>query len=125
MDNASGQLASPLRMHKREASAIPARIDHSKRENSVSHSPHPSNGRPVSSHSHKRKSSRDRISSQERQLDHESIRAEQREVRNFLKFGAEEAVQAEHEAMLRVSEADQLLSKAKFEVLLQVLKTRS
>ena len=36
-----------------------------------------------------------------------------------MKFGAEEAVQADHEAMLRVSEADQLLSKAKFEVLLQ------
>ena len=44
-------LASPLLMQKREASAIPARIDRPTRENSTSHSSHISIAvRPVATH---------------------------------------------------------------------------
>ena len=68
-------MASPLHMQKREASAIFA--SHSRGESSTSHLPHSSTGRPVASHSHKRKSSRDMRNSQERQLANERIRAEQ------------------------------------------------
>ena len=50
-----GRLASPLLEQKRGAY-------HSQRENSTAHSPHRSTGRPVARQSHKRKTSRDRIS---------------------------------------------------------------
>ena len=42
----------------------------------------------------------------EKQLTNERTRAEQQEVRDFQKFRAEEAVQGEHEALLRLSEAE-------------------
>ena len=45
-------------------------------------------------------------SSQERQFVHENVRAEQKEVRDFLKFQAIEAVQEEHEAHSRLTEAE-------------------
>ena len=74
-DGQCRQLASPLQMQKREASAIFA--GHTRGESSTSHSPHSSTGRSVAPHSHKRKSSRDMRKSQERQLANERIRAGQ------------------------------------------------
>ena len=79
------RLPSPLLMQKREAIAIPARMYHSTGENSTSHhhTHRPSTGRPVVTHSHKRKSSRDMRSAQEKQLVNERVRAEQQDVRDF------------------------------------------
>ena len=47
------------------------------------HTHRPSTGRPVVTHSHKRKSSRDMRSAQEKQLVNERVGAEQQEVRDF------------------------------------------
>ena len=65
-DKSMWMLASPLFTQKREASAAPARIYQSDRENSVSRSSHsPVTGKLAAMYSHKRKSSRDPQSSQE------------------------------------------------------------
>ena len=101
-----GRPASPLLMQEREASAMPARIYHFTRESSMSRSSHiPSTRKPIPTHSHKRKSSRDRRSVQEKHLTSEIVRSEQQEVRDFQKFRAE-AVQGEHEACSRLTEAE-------------------
>ena len=89
----TARLASPVLMQQREASAVPTRICDSTGENSTSHSSHiPSAGRPVATHTHKRKSSRDTRSVQERHLTSERVRSQQQEVRDFLKFRTDEAV---------------------------------
>ena len=94
-------------MQKREASAVPATINHTEIESSMSRSSHiPSMEIPVATHSHKRKSSRDTRSVQEKHSTSERIRSEQREVRDFLKFPADEAVEGEQEALSRLSEAE-------------------
>ena len=59
---------------------------------------------PIASYSQKRKPSRDPKNSQERQLDNYKTRAEQREMANALKLQEVEAIRAEQEALLRVSE---------------------
>ena len=82
----------------------PARICDSTGENSTSHSSHtPSAGRPVATHTHKRKSSRDTRSVQERHLTSERIRSQQQEVRDFLKFRTDEAVGKLYQNSLRRS----------------------
>ena len=57
-----GRLASPLLEQKREAGVILAGVYHSQRENSTVHTPQISTARPVARLSHKRKTSRDRMS---------------------------------------------------------------
>ena len=108
-----------------------------KEENSTSHSPHRRTGKPVARHSQKRKSSRDRKSSEEGQLASERMRAERREVRVFVKFREQEAVNAEPEARLQVSDMEshtrvlleeqrsRLISQARFELLLQETKAEN
>ena len=127
-----GRPPSPLLMQKREASAFPARMYHSDRERSVSRSSHiPSTKKPVATHSHKRKSSRGTRTVQETHRTSERIRHEQQEVRDFLKFWADEAVEGEQEALSKLSEAEihaellleeqrnQILSEANFEIVMQ------
>ena len=76
-----GRMASPLPWQKREAVAIFARIYHSTRETSMSQSSHtPRTVQLVASHSHKRKSSRDIRSVQDKHLENERVRAEHQEV---------------------------------------------
>ena len=110
----------------REKQAIPAKYFHSESSSHI-----PSIGRPIAAHSHERKSSRDTKSVQEKHLTSERIRSAQQEVRNFLKFRADEAVEGEQEALSRPSEAEfrtgflleehrnQILSEANSERLMQ------
>ena len=72
-----GQLASPLLMQKREASAILARIYHTGGENPVSHSAHRSTERPVV---HKQTKVEHEVP-RERQLVHERFRSKQKRQR--------------------------------------------
>ena len=83
---------------RRETSATPAR-DYVPVVTDSGH-------RPMASYSHKRKPSRDPKYSQERQLDIHKTRAEQREMANALKLQEVEAIRAEQEALLRVSEVE-------------------
>ena len=91
----------------------------------------PSTGKLVAIHSHKRKSRKDMRGVQEKHFTNQRTRTEQQEVRDFSKFRAEEAVQGEHEALSRHSEAEfhtavllerqrnQILSEEKSEISLQ------
>ena len=65
----------------------------------------PSTEKAVATHSHKRKSSRDPRSVQEKHLSSERVRSEQ-EVRDFLKFRVDEAVEQEQETLSRLSEVE-------------------
>ena len=104
----TGMLASPLLMQKRSKRSpcndfftLPEKIQRQ------SHSFHiPSAGRLGAAHSRKRKSSRDTRSVQETHLTGEKIRSEQQEVRIFLKFFTDEAVEGEQEALTKLSEAE-------------------
>ena len=78
----TGRLAPPLHEQKREASVATAEVCHCQGVSSASHATK-STGELVARHSHKRKTSRNRECSQERQLANERIRAVKNDVRDF------------------------------------------
>ena len=75
-------------------------------ENILCSSRHKLRALPVAPYSHKRKSGRDPKYSQESQLENDRSRAEQEVMENFFKLREVEAIQAEREALHRVSEVD-------------------
>ena len=96
-DTCIERLDSPQLEQKREASVIFARVYHFQREKLHVTLTTPKY-RETCVETHKRRSSRDRKSSQERQLADEGTRAERREVRDFPIFREGEALHAEQEA---------------------------
>ena len=88
-----GRLASPLPMQKRETSVTPARVYHSTGESCCD------------THTHKRKSSRDRKGVRENTSQMKELEINNRRIQSSLKFRAE-AVQTEHEVLSRLQEAE-------------------